>query len=1307
MTIKFKLITLFLISTVISVYAAPIKFYSINSIYGISIRGTSSVCKDNNGFIWVSSITGVVRLSDDDYRIYQLPYETADVLLVKLIYKNSKLIAYTNNGQVFFYDPVYDRFELIINLSKVLEDKHLIINKILMDDFNNYWIASSNGLYTYKSYELSLIDTFSIKNYSVAMYDKQNIILAGFDGIRLYNVLSCEKKELYTNTTFAPFLVSSLYCDKKQGKLWIGTLASGLFSYDFESNTITSILKAYFPRQPVLDIEEYTDSSLIIGVDGQGIWELGREGDKVLNIFKENVDDPYSLPGNGVYDIFCDEGKRVWICTISGGVSFFDEVSPLVKQVVHHTNNINSLVNNNVNAIIEDRAGKLWFATNNGISCWDISSDQWSNYYCDKMEQAQVFISLCEDDYGRIWAGSYSSGTYVLNENDGRELAHYSKNEMDSTQVSNFILDIFKDSQGDIWVGGVNGEFICYQSKSNKIRTYSVEPISSFAELSSGQILLGCSYGLSLLNKESGKMKTLLLGFLVNDILKLDEEIWIGTTGDGLLEYNYKTGEVEKYTTQSGLPSNFINSIVYTDGYLWVGTENGICRFNPKTKNTQTFSSIIPLSRISYNYRANFKMKSGQLAWGTSNGAVIFDPQSIGEIPYKGKIFIQDLKISGRSIREIPTFKLNTPVNSLQVINLKYFQNNISVELLPLGLPSGSKFIWKMEGLDRDWVPPSDNRIITYTNIPSGRFLLKIKLYDSSLSHVIAERSITIRLTPPFWRKGWFLVLLFTVALGILFLSLLFYIKSLKQKHTEEKVRFFTDTAHDIRTSITLIKAPVEELTKETSLSESGQYYLNLAQEQTKRLNSVVTQLMDFQKVDIGKGQMTLSMENIVMLVSNRILMFETFAKSKDIKLIFTCKHQNYFTAVDAPKIEKIIDNLISNSVKYSYPGGLVKIDLQCNDKNWELWVKDQGIGISRKAQRQLFKEFYRGDNAMNSKIVGSGIGLLLVKKYVTMHGGNIFYNSQENVGTTFHVVVPFKEVSSDLKMLETPSSPEIFENVQVYSDLRENTGRFAVHMKEMKVLIVDDNEDLLHFLYHTLKKDFKVYTEEDGAKAWEFILEQMPDLIVSDIMMPNMDGFELCQLVKSTYETSHIPIILLTALSQKAEQLQGLGYGADDYLTKPFNMALLSQKIKTTIRNREVVREKTLKLLNKPTIGPLLANEHNDKFVKRMMDVAKANISNLGFNKDEFASEMNVSPSLLYKKIKSLTDQSPVEFMKTIRLEHALELLQTQKYSITEVSELCGFTSVGYFSTVFRKYYGVPPTKTKQLDASRLKRDG
>lgn len=1288
-TLKFWFPVLLCVLCIVSspAVSAP-KFYSINSLFGISSRAINSICKDDNGFIWAASKTGILRLTNNSYHIYALPYETTGAVVVTLNYSNSKLVAFTNNGQVFSYNSILDRFELMINLRKSFQDEDFDLYGLLPDRAGNYWISLKSGLYKYAGGKLSLVAEISKERYLVTWYDDKKLVVAGDSKIWLFDTQTSQREYLYAGNQKGPARISKLFFDKSRRQLWLGTFSDGLFCFDFQTKAYLEVLSSSFPKQPILDIEEISESAIMVGVDGQGVWEIDKNTRSVRNVYKEDSDDPYSLRGNGVYDIFCEPGKRVWVCTVSRGISFFYLTSPLVNQLSHRTNDPNSLVNNDVNGVLEDRRGKIWFATNNGISCWNPRLNHWKSFYFNKLKQAQVFLTLCEDNEGRIWAGSYSSGVYVLDGDTGKELAHYS----DGSPVGNFIFDIFKDSDGDIWVGVSDGKLPCYNTKEGKFISYSEVPISAFAESSSGQLILAGSYGFRSLNKKTGEISNLLPGHEIQDFIILGENLWAGTSGEGLLEYNMKTGTTQKYTAKEGLPSDFVNSVAFADGSLWLGTENGLCRFDPKSATAVTFPSILPFSGLSYNKSAFYQLKNGQLACGTNNGVVMFDPRSIKNIGSSGRIFLQNLNIAGRSIREIPSFQLDKPIDSLQTVSLKYSQNTISLELISFG--TGSRFSWKLEGFDKDWSQASENRFIAYTNLPSGDFKLKIRLFNSSSSTILAERLLEIRVVPPFWNRWWFWLLVILVISSVTALYLLYYINRLKQQHTEEKVRFFTNTAHDIRTSLTLIKAPVEELNKEKGLTDSGKRYLKLATEYARQLTAVVNQLIDFQKADIGKERLSLAMADLVKFVSDRRMLASPYAESRNITLQFVPDCETYVTAFDEQKLEKIVDNLISNAIKYSHSNSEVLITLRCSEREWTLVVKDQGIGISRKAQRQLFREFYRGENAINSKVVGSGIGLLLVRNYVTLHGGKITCESEENAGSVFQVTIPFKSVQTDTiaatESLEQPNIGVVNEIVEL-PVIPENDDLLS---EGMKVLIVEDNDDLLNFLKSALSDYFKVFTAADGEEGWSFVSKHLPDLVVSDVMMPKMDGFELCRLIKSTYETSHIPLVLLTALSEKTDQLQGLGLGADDYLTKPFDMTILVQRIRSIIRNREIVREKAIKSIKEKDSVQILPNRLNDDFIRRITEVAQANLANAEFSKEDFASALNVSNSLLYKKIKSLTDQSPTDFIKTVRLNRAMELLKTGEHTVTEVSELCGFTSLTYFGIVFKKHFGKSPSE-------------
>lgn len=1274
------------------------KFYNVNELYGISARHANSVCKDENGFIWTATKSGIIRLTADEYRIYQLPFESQSIVTLKLAYSKGILWAYSNDGQIFQYDQIFDKFNLKFNLGKVFNNRHLSVTSVLFENKDTCWMATSDGLI------LCEVEAAQVRKFSAGTVlqlewrDSETFFAVSLNDIAVFNTSTFKKDVLFRDLFSYYFLTFSVCCDSSHKRLWLGSNFNGLFYLDLNSLEVRQFKPGYFPMQPVMDIETVDSRTLLVGVDGQGVWKIDQETMEVVDVYKDDADNPTAISGNGVYDIFHDTAtNKVWVCTYSGGLSYFNLGSSLVEHVVHQVNQANSLINNNVNCVIEDSENNMWFATDNGISYWKVNEGEWQHFYENNREQAQVFLTICEDKNGHIWAGSYASGVYVLNPKTGEQIAHYSKTVDGSPFINDFVFSIYEDTFGDIWIGGVNSEVVRYIPDENNFRKYAFQPVTKVIEYTDSLMLLACSYGLLQLNKYTGVYNLLVEKYLVNDVLVHNGQIWLGTVGYGLILFDPATKELKNFTVEDGLLSNHVNSIIYADGHFWLGTENGLCRFSPESANVIAYSNHLPLIASSFNANSHFLLHDGRLAMGTNNGLVLFRPSQMAQKQLNGRIYFQNISVLGRSVRDIPSFKLCKPVDQLENLRLKYSQNSITVELMPVGEVAKAMFSWKLEGIDPDWTQPSNHRLVSYNNIPYKKYELKIRMYDSSLSQLIAERVLQIKVLPPFWAKWWFFAIVFLLLSVLIYAMFWYYIYRLKQQHIEDKVRFFTNTAHDIRTSLTLIKAPVEALRDEKNLSERGRQFIEMANEQAQRLNATVTQLMDFQKADIRKEKVFLTMVNLPEIISQRIGMFSSLAATKNIQIKNNFKTKHYESAVDIIQIEKVIDNLVSNAIKYSNEKSLVEISFSGNDKQWVLTVKDHGIGVSKRDQKLLFKEFFRAENAINSKIVGSGVGLLLVKNIIKLHDGEITFTSEENLGSIFTVIVPHKQIANtnDNDAISLLANPEVFDdNDQAESDEDFDNVLTENNNKAQKILIVEDNDDLMHFLRLSFVDEFDVSSASNGVEAWEKIQNELPDLIISDVMMPKMGGFELCKLVKSTFETSHVPVVLLTAFDDKAMQLRGLGFGADDYLTKPFDMGLLHQKIRSIIQNRTAVREKALRLIQTDQNAPVLNNSLNDEFLHTMLSVVKQNIDNPEFNKDDFARAMKVSGSLLYKKVKALTDLSPVDFIKSVRMGYALELLQKGGYSVAEVSDKCGYTSAGYFSTVFKKYYGKAPSE-------------
>ena len=1268
----------FLLLPLASYCIGNLSFYNINDTYGIANRETTSICKDADGFTWIASKTGIMRLTDSDCRVYQLPYESMAVVSVEITWQENRLLAFTNKGEIFCYNPRHDSFERFFNFSRQMNVANLWVFNLEVDRDGSLWIASSRGLYYYKDNRCTLITQTAGEAYHTTRYDARHLIAAGPGGIFLVDTKQHHVERWSGKMNIQP---SSLLLDRAMNRLWIGTYSSGLYYFDYITRELHAATVPNFPQQCIKDLELVRDSTLWCGIDGRGVWVLSHDGSRKITTYQEDVDNQFSISGNGVYDIYYDPSGRIWVCSVTGGTSVADLSSPTLVRLRHSINNPNSLINNHIHALIEDSHGQLWAGTNSGLSCWNPRTDKWVNYFEERDGETYIVLSLCEDADGNIWAGTYAHGVYVIDSKRLNIIAHHTQ-PTGILAKTGFVFDILKDKDGDMWLAGTSGEIMKYNHRTRKFEVYPKESVYAMAEWGDRMIILACNYGLLTLDKKTKKTTTLLTDNMIQDVAVVQDKIWAGSSGGGLFSYNIRTHIIKKYDTRHGLISNYVNSLLYADGYLWLGTENGLCRFNTIDKTITTYPSPMNLSTVSYSSDACFRLRNGMFAWGTSDGVIMQDPKYLYRHKLTGHIYIQDILLSGRSIRQYPDLLPETPLDSISNITLQHQQNNVTLNILPIGDNSRTaRFSWKMEGVDDDWNTLTDQRFINYTNLNPGTYRLLIRLYNHEL---IAERSLIIRVTPAFWATWWFKLACLLLAGCLAYFLFWFYTNRLNQRHAEDKLRFFTNIAHDLRTALTLIKAPIEELNQVNSLSKHDKQYLHLAAEQTRRLTSVATQLLDFQKVDMGKEPFYPVMADVVALVGCRVSMFESIAATKHIQINYHYDMDVCLTAIDIDMMERVIDNLLSNAIKYSHEHSTVDVRFHGDENEWRLSVTDYGIGISRKAQNKLFHEFYRSENAINAKITGSGIGLSMAKALVELHDGKISVESEEEKGSTFEIVVPYRR-------------NEIQKNIsKPINDLLQEDSYANYATDDMRILIVEDNDDLRHFMIRPLGKHFQVATAANGVEAWEYIRQEIPDLIVSDIMMPRMDGFELCRLVKSTFETSHIPLILLTALSEKTDELHGLGLGADDYMTKPFDMKTLTQRITSIIHNRRIIGAKFIAAGNvteAKTMSGEPVNMLNDVFVKQALEVVVRYLDDADFGKEEFAKEMGVSTSLLFKKIKALTGISVVDFIRNVRMEHAMKLINEKEYSISEIAYKCGFSSIGYFSTVFKKHFGKSPT--------------
>ena len=1252
------------------------EFKSVTGVSGIPMYGITSLAQDDDGFIWAASRTGVMRATPSDCRLYDLPVATSDVMQVKLAYRGGVLLLSTQNGQIFRYNRVADRFEMWLNLSGQLGSGEWVTN-LAIGPGGRAWISTSKGVYVASEEGLVLIRSGkSGYAYAVPMGDGSFfcVIDSGF-----YKVEGSTLKTARLDGGFGEYISAAAY-DPFGRRIFIGTYQGRLLEYDLSSRQISESGKGLPRGLIVRNILIPDDRSLYIGVEGFGIVLTDRDGKTVRHVMKEDIDNPGSLRGNSVYALLFDACKRLWTSTTSGGLQYAETELSAIEHVSHVINDPRSLCNNEVNDIMTDRDGRLWLATNDGAGVRDNESGEWTTFLGGR--QLSV-LSLASDMDGRVYVSTYGEGVYVIDGESGKTLRHFTKEHGDIFGPGSFVFSSFRDSDGDIWFGGVKGDVVCYHVSDGTFEAYGPSPVFCFSELSPGRILTGGGGGLTCIDKRGGSSETLLPGNVIHNITLSGDTVWVCTSGNGVIGINADTGEETRLTTKEGLHSNFTRSMLRSGDRLWISTDKGMSCYDLAKGEMLLLPGRDILSRSVFNNDASSMLPDGRLAFGTNNGVIIFHPDSVAELKTKGRIYFSDIRVSGRSIRENHASPLSVPIDSLAELRLDYPYNSFTLSVLPLGdVSQMAGYSWKLVGQDREWSEISPLSYINYVNLKPGDYILMVRMYDGGM---LSEREFGITVTPPFWQTLWFRLSVVILVAIILILSVRHYLWRMHRKYTSEKIRFFTRMAHDLRTSLMLMKAPVDELRKEENLSEWGGRCLGMAAEQAERLNDTVTRLLDFEKLDIGAGQPEFVKTDIAALFKRRGEIYESYAASKNIRFEMVSAPEEYFTDVDRKMMERVIDNLLSNAVKYSNPGGSVSVEFSGSDKEWRLKVEDNGIGISKSDRRKLFREFYRGENAVNSQAIGSGIGLLMVKRYVRLHKGDVVVESAPGKGTVFQLTVPRRCRRQENVSQEISHGDGGAVTAPVNDLLPENN--------DMEILIVEDNVMLREFMVRALQTRFNVYAAGDGEEALRTVRERQPDLVLTDVMMPGIDGFELCRRIKTDPSTSHIPVIMLTSLSDKSDQIHGLGVGADNYLVKPFDMDLLAGRIISLILNRRNVMRKALEVSESGDDSAIVENHINDEFLKKALKCVKDNISNESFGKGDFASAMAISQSLLYKKIKALTGLSVVEFIRSIRLSHAMELLRHGGYNVTEVSEMCGFSTPAYFSRVFKDHFGKNPS--------------
>jgi signal transduction histidine kinase/ligand-binding sensor domain-containing protein/AraC-like DNA-binding protein len=1267
--------------------------------------------EDTSGNLWIAASPGIYyydvnadKLSSFIPNFGNREQERSyNYILCICPYQNDKLLLGTTAGLLIFdtksanFKPVPCPYEIprtpVVNW-------WWPINSIQIDRRGKIWIGMSSGglvkfdiesnkarlfrrdaddFSNYSAYNVSaLLETEDSTIWVGSHFDGLNRLAPGAEQFTVYRYNPVDDKNISSSK------ISTLYEDR-QGNLWIGTRDQGInlipkWRKGFERITLDPTSSLNSDNCEITDICEDHSGNIWISTYGSDLTVLDPVNGKKTKYIRD-FNDPKSISQPTLRTVYCDRSGTIWIGAII--LNRFDTKTNGFIKYYNDSNNPQSHAFAPIFAIYEDRDGKLWLGTaGEGLERLDTNTEIFHHYRNDPENpnslSYNVVLSIFQDHLGVLWIGT-GIGLCRLNIDDSgnEQFARYQHSSTDPYYIRrNVIFDIFEDSNMRLWLG----------------------------------------------------------------------------TAAGLAYYDREKDSIQVLNDKNGFPEDCYVYVIKEDDHnnLWLRTNEGLAKFDQSQGKFKIYNEqdgLINCRSIFNGFQAFYQSKNGMMYYGTANSLIRFNPDSIKENTDVPNVRLTNFRVHNDPILIGQNSILKKSITVTDTIYLTYEQNNISFDFAALDFtaPRKNQYAFIMEGVDKNWIYSENRSRATYTNLDPGDYLFRVKGSNNDGLWNEKGTSVHLIISPPWWRTTWaysgyifiFVFTLFALRTYDQKRQRLKQALILEQEHAEKleevdqmKSRFFANISHEFRTPITLILGPVEQMLSGSfrgNLKEQYQIILRNG----RRLLRLINQLLDLSKLESGGMNLKFDQYNIVELVRNFVQCFESLAKRKNIRLEFYAEKKSLLLYVDRDKIEQILNNLLSNAFKFTSKGGRIAIEivvkknsaalLKQEEKKPEIlsknvkteWLKisisDTGIGIPPDRLDKIFDRFYQIDSSQKRAYEGSGIGLALTRELVELHHGILKVESESGKGSTFMVYLPFgKEHFSKDEMNVTEDHSRMTDKT-VVEDISEDIALQVAPEADFKyadnknsglplLLIIEDNADMRSYLSGHLVGEFRIIEAKDGQDGLHKAVHESPDLIISDVMMPRMDGFELCHQIKTDTRTSHIPLILLTARADSSHKMEGLETGADDYLVKPFIAEELMVRSKNLIEQRLRLKERFSREIHFP-FKDLSTNKADDLFIQKLMTIVHDNLSEFGFNIDNLSDKLGMSRMSLHRKIQGLFGQSPGNFLRTIRLKRGAELLKNKTGNISEIAYEVGFENPNTFSRNFRRQFGISPSEfNKQL---------
>lgn len=1263
---------------------------------GLNSLRVFSIATDKSGAIWMGTLDGINRFNGRSMKSYQLGTnqklsDASGSTTMLAISPNNSLYAYNNVGQIYKYNLLTDQFELWLDLAEHIY-MGLILQHLLIDSQEQLWIGLSTGLYCCRFGEMpQLIDSENHVTYITEL--PQGIATGSTCGLRIYS-----KDRVLLHKLCPGTYVQSLLVPSGSDTLLIGTFNSGIKSVNLNSWQEQATGAVTLPHTPIRSMIEMTPSTILLGFDGDGVYTYNYLTGETEPLFTRAN---RMLTAMGVYSLCLDYEDNIWIGTYTGGAFLMMPEETTTTLLRHHKGEEPSLADDNVNAFCEQRNGELWIATDDGINIYNPQNNR-----CRQILAGNVVLSISIDSQDNIAAGTYGNGVFLLN-SQGEILHHYLSDN--SSLPSDYLSTVLFDTDGDLWIGTMENQLLQLECSTRQWKLHNVIKVRCIAQKDAHTIAVGTVDGLVLINKQTGTSTHLFKStdnkgedfnaFIQSIVFVDDEQVWLGTDGGGLYLYNLQTAEKKAFSTEQRLPSNRVSALLIDhSNMLWITTDHGLACLPPQPSMqiyNQNFEQV--MSRF-YNRSAATLLADGRIALGSTTGVLIFKPH-ISLTSYQSpSLQLTDFRIDNIDARESAGMRpelMQMLADSTIILSYRHNSFTMGFESVSFRYQEDIAYEYMLQGFDRNWNKLGNNEQLRYTNVSPGRYRLCIRSYSLNSGLILSSRTTCITICQPWWNTWWAWILYIMTLWGIIGAVIKSKQQQLVRHYMNEKIAFFVSIAHDIRTPLTLVKAPLDELRHNSTLHEDAVRSIGLAHSNLNKLLDILSQLLDFERIDHSSMKPQIEAVPLKQITDNLLTIFQPLCQQQQKTLQTSNIDCRLGVWADTKLLNRILTNLLSNALKYTPAGGKISIRAKAEADKVKIIVSDTGIGISPKEQKKLFTSFFRASNAISSGTPGIGLGLLQAKRLATLLKGDIKVSSVVNQGSEFTLILNKATITNSAASVATPAMERpVTMEAPILCDSDKDT-----------LLIVEDNDELRLYMRRIFEPIYCVIDKSNAQEALEYMETQYPSLVLSDIMMPGMQGDEMCNRIKSNPATSGIPVILLTAKTFRTSIIEGLHKGADDYIAKPFDIDILKAKIQTQIENRKRLRQyytqialrhdlptsKTIEEM--PTIQSSMPNSADSAFVEKATQIVKENISNFEFDIDQLCRDMAMCRTLFHERLKALTGHTPQDFIRIIRLEQAAALLQ-QGIPVTDVSIQTGFVNSKYFSTLFKKYFGVQPSR-------------